>query len=157
MSIETERAALVSVLQGIPDIGVVHTYERYAADLATLRSLYALPPVGGVAPLRGWFVQRRRTTEQRSAAKAYFDRTEWQIVGYMALKDEDQSEIFFDGLVEQIRAALRADLTLGGVVLRPEKDDTAGPTAEVGPVLFAGVLCHKATISLTTKTFQTVP
>lgn len=157
MSIETERAALVALLQGIPDIGVVHAYERYASDLKALVTLYTMPPVDGVAALRGWFVQRRRTTEQRSATRAFFDRTEWQIVGYMALKDEDQSEIFFDGLVEQIRAALRADLTLGGVVMRPEKDETAGPTVEVGPVLFAGALCHKATISVTTKTFHTVP
>ena len=59
--------------------------------------------------------------------------------------------------VEAIRDALRADLTLGGVVMLPDKDDTAGPTVVAGPVLFAGVLCHSATITVINKRFIQTP
>lgn len=156
MSLATERAALVAVLSSVPGIGVVHGYERYAADLATLRTHYTTE-IDGQRQLRGWFVQRVKTTEERSARKAYFDRTAWMLRGYMGLDDAAQSELVFDGLIEAVRDALRADLTLGGTVMLPDKDDTAGPTVDAGPVLFAGVLCHSATITVINKRFIQTP
>lgn len=155
-TLSDELAALVAVVRSVPDVGVVHDYERYAADTQALRNLYTVT-IAGQPQVRGWFVQRWKTIDQKAAAKAAFDRSTWRIVGFMGLKDEDASELVFMGLVESIRDALRADLTLGGVVMPPERDEHAGPAVECGPVLFAGMLCHRAEIHLTTKRFVSVP
>ena len=151
-----ELAALVAVVSSVPDVGVVHNFERYAAEAATLRAHYTTT-VAGQDQIRGWFVQRWKTIDQKAAQKASFDRSTWRIVGFMGLSDADASELVFQGLVEAIRDALRADLTLGGVVMPPERDEHAGPAVECGPVLFAGMLCHRAEIHLTTKRFVSVP
>lgn len=156
MSLELIRSAIVTTLQGIASIGLVHPYERYAADLKALAALYTTE-ISGQRQLRGWYVQRAKTMEAQSAKRAFFDRHTWRVRGFMSLADADQSELVFDGLVEAARAAFRADLTLGGVVMAPEKDEHAGVAVESGPVLFAGVLCHSATLTLTTKSFVTLP
>lgn len=157
MSLETIRDALVAVMAGIPDMGAVHAWERYDKEAGRLLAHYTVE-VDGKRQVRGWFVRRAKTGTTRQAGKAFFDRHAWEIRGYMGIEDATQSERVFDGLVEALRGALLADLTLGGVVMPPERrDDGPELTLETGPVLFAGVLCHSASLQIVTKSFVTVP
>ncbi len=151
MSLEAIRAAIVAVLQRVPDIGRVHDFERYAANLNDLKAIY-VATIDGQEQLRGWFVRRLTTTEITPALGIYDDTHAWEIRGYMALADGAQSEKIFDGLIEAIRAAFRQDENLGGVVdttITPQGEGLA--LVESGPVLFAGVLCHAARLRLMTK------
>lgn len=158
MSLDAIRAALVAVISSVPDMGAVHAWERYDGQTAGLLEHYTVQ-LAGKRQVRGWFVRRVRSETQRQAGKAFFDRHGWEIRGYMGLEDANQSELVFDGLVEALRTALLADLTLGGVVMPPERRDDNTPElrVETGPVLFAGVLCHGASLQLMTKSFVTVP
>jgi len=73
----------------------------------------------------------------------------------MSLDDADSTELTFDTLIESIRDAFRDDDSLGGLIFSTvidNKSNQAGVQVdETAPVLFAGVLCHSARLSLTTR------
>lgn len=151
------RAALVARLQSVPDVGVVHAWQRYTNNLNDLALLY-VSTVGGVRQLRGWYVSRTGTVETSAVPGAYAATHEWELRGFMALDDAAQSEIVFDRLVEAIRDAFRGDDALGGlvgsIVFGGEGEtEQAGVQAQLEPVMFAGVLCHSARLTLRTRTY----
>lgn len=159
--LEAVRAAIVARLNTVPDVGVVHDYQRYAGDLRKLAALY-VTEVGGRPQLRGWYVSRVATVETSAVSGSYAATHEWVLRGYMALDDAAESEIVFDRLVEQIREAFRGDDGLGGlvgsIVFDGSEGSTAGVQAQLEPVMFAGVLCHAARLTLRTRTyFRSVP
>lgn len=145
------RTAIVATLQAVPDIGRVHAWERYAARQEGLRALYVYSTPEG-EQLRGWFVRRLANRRTRNGAGRVRVTTTWQLRGLMAVQDEAASELAFDALIDAIGSAFEADLTLGGTVESTlfEREVGAQLTAS-GPVMFAGVLCHMADITLTTE------
>lgn len=144
------RAALVAKLSGIPDIGVVHDYERLARNDAEFRTLYTTV-VGNKKQLRGWYVRRMSTGETSAVMGEYENSHGWVIRGFMAIDDDAASEKVFDGLIESVRDAYRNDQTLGGLIASVFSPKGEGPRlSESLPVLFGGVLCHSARIELTT-------
>ncbi|NMG48298.1 hypothetical protein GO613_09315 [Azoarcus communis] len=151
---ETTRAALVATLLSVPQVGVVHAYERYAKDLMRLRALYvATLPDGD--QLRGWYVRRLAFRVTRNGAGRPFVHTTWLLRGLMALSDEAQSELAFDDLVDDVRRAIEVDPTLGGAVQTTLFDKELGAQLQAaGPVMFAGVLCHAADLVVTTETLE---
>lgn len=144
------RAAIAAKLAAL-GIGVVHDHEPYAADLSRLKALYQDPASGR---LNGWFVRRTATHEFGTALGRFVERVTWQIRGYYALNEADGSELAFDAQIEAIRDGFRVDPTLGGAVHDTSDGEEGGAAGiqvdESGPVLFAGVLCHAATLRLTT-------
>jgi hypothetical protein len=156
MSLLPIRTAIRDLVAAVANTGVVHLYERYARDMATLKTLYQSAPA---APLCGWYVRREITRETGIAIPRYIEVVQWRLQGFMALDDSGASELTFDDSIEGIRDAFRADLHLGGLV---QKVGLLGATAErgvqlddAGPVMFAGVLCHAARIRLTTTRERT--
>lgn len=156
MSLLAIRTAIRDVVAAVANTGVVHTYERYAKDMAALKALYQTAPNG---PLCGWYVRRENTREVGIAIPRYVEVVQWRLQGFMALDDSAASELVFDDSIEGIRDAFRADTHLGGLVT---KLGVLGATAErgvqlddAGPVMFAGVLCHAARIRLTTTRERT--
>ena len=145
------REAIATTLETVPDIGVVHRYERYANQAGPLAALY-----GSGGQLRGWHIRRVAVSETRlDVAPSVLTR--WEIRGYLALADAAESELVFDRLIDAARAAFRADPTLGGVVATTAAEDVIGlQLADSGPVLFAGVLCHKAVLTLNTREWLVV-
>ena len=135
MSYAAIRDALVTLVQGVSGIAVVHGYERFATDLPALRALY-----GDNGKLHGWSITRDRTTALYRTNTQTERRHRFVIRGYYALDDSAASEQTFQDLIEAIEAAIRNDDTLGGTA------EVAGPlqVQQVGPVMFAGVLCHTA-------------
>lgn len=152
--LESIRSAIVGVVQSVPDTGVVHPYERYAKSPADLAALYTQ---GGA--LAGWFVRRLRSRE-RLVGASWLRIDEWEIRGFRALVDADASEVAMDTVVEGICTAVRADDTLGGVVMdtgdlsQGDTRDAGVAVAESGPVVFCGVLCHGVSLRLTTTTVR---
>lgn len=147
------RTAIVTRLEAVAGIGVVQPYERYAKDLARLRELYVYQ-----SQVRGWFVRRAGWRETAQAGELRTVDTRWQIRGYLSLDDDGASELAFDALVHLIHEAFRADDTLGGIVDSLWTDQAAGVQGDdLGPVMFAGVLCHGARLSLTTRHHEIGP
>ncbi|URX63257.1 hypothetical protein KR767_04090 [Luteibacter anthropi] len=143
------RSAIVAKIQSIPDVGVVHAYERYATAMDKLKSLYVAP---GGDRLLGWFVRRQAIAESSANGRARIVDTTWRVQGVMALNDSDRSELLFDDLIEALRDAFRIDTTLGGLCKAPiPAGEPAGlQLIDAGTVMFAGVLCHGARLALRT-------
>lgn len=146
------RNAIVAALQDVEGIGRVHAFERYAKDTGKLAQLYM---VG--RELHGWYVRRVALREVEWSSDENREVATWRIVGFMALKDEDASELAFDLIIDRIRAAFRNDESLGGLVEQlgdPDGGQGRGESAVQiegsGPVMFCGVLCHQARLLLTT-------
>lgn len=154
MSLLPIRTAIRDTLLSVAGIGVVHLYERYARDLSALKQLYLS---GG--ELRGWFIRRESTRETGIAIPRYLEVVQWQIRGFMALSDENQSELVFDDLVESIRDAFRANSKLDGTVTKTGLLQAGAERGvqldDAGPFMFAGVLSHGARIRLITTRERT--
>ena len=153
MSVAAIRNAIVATLGTVPDIGVVHPYERYANDLAALKALYWSAAHNAV---RGWYVRRPATSELGNIQARTVEVIRWRIVGVMSLSDADASELAFDGLIEGVRNAFAADETLGGAVDQCTApgggggDESGIQLDDSGPVMFGGVLCHACRLGLLT-------
>lgn len=144
------RAAIVAKLMTVPGIGLVHDYERYAKAEKDFRDIYK-----SGERILGWHVRRVTTRETSKIVGRHEGLIGWRIRGYMSIDDVAQSELEFDALIEAVRAAFRSDQTLGGSVdsiVTPDGQHLAGlQLDDSGPVMFAGVLCHGCTLSLTTR------
>lgn len=136
------RDAIAAKVAGVSNIGKVHKFERFAKGEKDFRAMY-----DHNGQIRGWNIRRIARTETSPALGTLNVVNKWRISGFVSLEDSAESELVFDGLVEGLCAAFRADETLGdliaGTVL--ENPNVAGLQVEdSGPVMFAGVLCHSA-------------
>lgn len=161
-TLQQHRAAIVAALASVPEIGIVHDRERHADDNAEFVDQYLYTPPPGSTPadphIRGWWLRRSGTAEHSPNTARHIDVHIWTVRGYLAFRDADATELVLDGLVEQFRAVVRADPTLGGVCepgpLASRDDSTDGvQVADAGPVLFAGVLCHSVVLTLRTWSY----
>jgi len=143
------RNAIATKIAAVPNIGQVHGYERFAKAEKDFRTLYA-----SADRILGWNV-RRASRKETSLAMGRWDITnKWQIKGFLSLDDAAESELVFDRLVEAICDAFRADENLGGIVDTTvmENPNVSGIQVEdSGPVMFSGVLCHSARLTLFTR------
>ena len=132
------RAAIVARIQSVPDVGIVHDRERYLRAEERFRRLYVVTAPNDSEQLRGWWVRRESVRETQPSIGRRLDVTSWRIQGYLALSDEAATETEFDALIESIRDAFRADLSLDGTVdaggLGTEPDGLQ--LLDVGPVTF---------------------
>lgn len=154
MSAATHRAALVALLLAVPNVGRVHDYQRYAREDSAFRTHYLHTLPGGAKQLRGWQISRVGVAEQLVGVGRVLNEHSWWIRGYLALDDAAATELAFDGLVEDIRAAYRADPTLGGLsTAEPITEEDGIQMRDAGPVMFCGVLCHSALLTLQTREY----
>jgi hypothetical protein len=150
------RAAILAKLQAVANIGKVHDYERFAAREADMQALYKDATDGRI---RGWNFYRTATAERDLDLGEVRRLHEWRFSGFLSLDDADATGKSFDDLVEAIATAFRTDRTLGGLVIDvKDMDNETGPSGiqieSIEPVMFAGVLCHRAQLSLVTETTE---
>lgn len=147
------RDAIKVKLEGIAGIGVVHHYERLAKTVGELKAMYVS---GAPAKLLGWNIRRVATSEVSPVVGRYTIDHRWQIRGFMAIDDSAETELVFDGLIDSIRDAFRADETLGNLIGGTQAPPpTIGmQLIEHGPVMFADVLCHGARLAYSTRHIQ---
>lgn len=153
------RAKIKDKLAAITGIGKVHDYERYSNINSDFLTLYKTEVSASVFRILGWNFYRDATAESDLNNGEVRRLYSWRITGYMGLEDADATGKTFDDLVETVATAFRADRTLGGTVL--DIKDMEQPFGESGiqieaiePVMFAGVLCHRARLRLITETTE---
>ncbi len=154
------RAQIKAILDGVANIGVVHDYERFAKTKADLVTLYT-SNAGGSTRVRGWWFDRVATQERDVELGTVRRIHTWRIVGYLSLDDADATGKLLQDLMEAIGTAFRAQRTLGGTVLDIRdlslEDAPSGIQVDgIEPVMFADVLCHRASLRLVTETLDTV-
>lgn len=154
------RTAIKNKIAGVAGMGTVHDRERYTKEAAALAALYKNAAQSGQR-IYGWFVSKRAERERYlDIGRAIID-IGWHVVAYMGLDDADSTELLLDAQLELVRDAFRNDDTLGGAVdtLIIDNGEQAPPRGlqvdEIDHVLFAGVLCHRARLSLTTRSYVT--
>lgn len=155
------RTAIVTTMStAAPNLGRVHPYQRYSKTGADLLRLYGwTDPATGTVVLRGWFVTLVAERYGQIRAGRRTVTTDWRLVGLMGFDDAAASELLITALARMVADAFRADPTLGGTVNRQsDGGDFDAPSGcqiiSVEPVMFAGALAHRATLSLTTQHFQ---
>ena len=140
------RTVIAAVLAGL-DAGPVHQFERYMKEKRSLVDAYTAGD-----RLQGWYIQRRSfLTANPQPDGTVLVTTRWRIRFFMALKDDDKSELIFDDLLDAALAATAESSELQKVVRRLSQPLRL---EEEGPVLFAGVLCHSADMSLESEHIQ---
>lgn len=147
------RAALATLMNTVPGVGLVHTYEPYARTEQAFRALYGWTTPAGAVQVRGWHIRRTATRERELGVGRTFNAHTWQVRGFMALDEAGETELEFDELIEAIRQAYRADPTLGGVAPLSPAEGAGIDVTDSRPVVFAGVLCHSAVLQLTTHAY----
>lgn len=151
MSVATHRSAIVALMSAVADIGLVHDEEPFARAEAAFREFYQWDDGSGVMQLRGWFIRRTRTAERDAGIGRTINAHSWLVRGFASLDTAAGTGKAFDDLVEALRRAYRADPTLNGAVQPGPLDQLSGlQLTDSGPVVLAGVLCHGATLALTT-------
>jgi hypothetical protein len=147
------RAAIKAKLLTVADIGVVNDTERYTDQMSALKVMY-VASIAGADQLRGWHIRKVGHTLITDDLMRWAYHTRWRLRLFMALNDANESEKAFDDLIEAASEAFRLDDNLGGAVLTsidPESNESGLQLEESEPVLFAGVLCHSAKLSLHTQ------
>jgi hypothetical protein len=155
-SLSAIRAQIKAVLESVPDVGIVHDYERFASTRGAMAALYKSGD-----RIKGWWFDRTATREADLDLGAVRRVHTWRLVGYVSLDDADATGKTLQDLVEAIAAAFRAARTLGGTVMDSRDmgytDGPAGVQVDaIEPVMFADILCHRATLRLVTETIETV-
>lgn len=142
------RDEIKTLMLTVPNVGVVHTYERYAASLDVLKPLYV-----SNGQLLGWYIRLLKTQRDTPARGRTAILHTWRVRGFMAFEDGAQSELAFDALVEALQEVFTVHETLDGLVgatAFPDQHVAGLQRDDSGPVMFAGVLCHSALLTLNT-------
>lgn len=142
------RDAIKTKMLTVANVGVINTFERYAASLAAMKPFYV-----SAGKILGWNIRLPRTQRLSPHIGRVMVVHTWRITGYMSLDDSAQSELVLDTLVEALQHAFDADETLGGVIATTNAQE-GGPSGlqrdNAGPVMFCGVLCHSVSLTLFT-------
>lgn len=146
---EAIRDKLYTVISGVPNIGIVHKQKRYKKNNAELKDSF-VSTVSGSDMLLGWEITRAGMTPGTGAFGRMRHRAEiFEVDGWMALVDADNTEQVFQVKVSAVVDALDAinwdDPDMGSINVF-----ASGPCAitVVEEAMFAGVLCHHATLRL---------
>lgn len=150
-SLATMRAAIRARMLTVAGIGVVHDYERYASREKDFADLYMHAPDGEQKRLLGWHIRRVATREFAYSSLQNRVEVDFVIRGWMAIEDARQTEILMDGLVEQLRTAVRRDPSFGGIFDAPIPDGQPFglQLVESQPYMLGGVLCHGVRLAFT--------
>jgi len=135
---EIGLAAIKNVLESVANIGVVHDYDRWTANLQEFRALY-LVTIDGVQQVRGWDICEDTDEWRPTAARGVHEhRVRYLIRGYQSVNDELATGKTFRALAETVCQTLRSNTSLNGAcreVLPPA-------IAVYQPLKFFGILCH---------------
>lgn len=151
-------AAIKSTFESVAGIGRVHDFERFATRESELKELLFDETTQRIF---GWMFFRERSVELDLDLGAVRVQTTWRARAFMGWDDGDSTGLLFDAHLEAAVAAFRADPTLGGLVDALKDLDQSGgqiglQIERIEPVMYAGMLCHRATCSLLTETTQPI-
>ena len=137
------RQQIYAILAAVPNVGVVHDYERWTADWAKFLELFKDPAGGRIL---GWEITRVSYSSIKLSKIQEQVTHEFKIQGYMGMKDADRTDVLFNAIIDgAIAPAFRGNHDLNGAcsetgALRAETIDNRS---------FGSVLCHYADLRLT--------
>lgn len=131
-------------LEAIPEIGIVHAYERQATDLKKFIELFKTDS----GRILGWEITRRAVPEdQRGATSRHHQMV---LRGYQGLQDAEASAVAFQDRCDAICDLFRGASFPAGSKLqyRNAQDSTLTPAQieQIEDRMFGNVLCHTAII-----------
>jgi len=97
--------------------------------------------------IHAWTITRVKTEEETETGSHTSRIHYFRIRGLYGLKDEDETELTFQSLIESICAAFRSNYGLGGQAA----DNSPVHVDLVETRMFGNVLCHYAELSLTAE------
>jgi len=112
------RAQIQTTLQGVSGVGAVHDYERYPRSLA---DFFTSMKSGN--KVNGWVIHRESTQSTRITlgVNGQIERAhKFKIAGFYELDDSAGSEKTFQGLLDAIFEAFKADSGLSGTAFRSD-------------------------------------
>jgi len=142
------RAALATLLNSV-DLGVFYEKERFSKNTRDMATLYGEQINGGYIRL----ISRKRINN-------YDDRhvitLRYQIVYLLSFIDENDSQLTFEDNLEFFDDAFMASDEIEPTTQASHRtDEGAGLSVDdTQPVMFAGVLCHRALMNLTVEYFE---
>jgi len=126
---------LTAQLATIPDIGLVHPYERLTVEPDLASGVF-----GDSQALRAWTLTRESVQHERSPGLESRGQERLVLRGFLSVDDSQASELVLQDLIEQIAALLRPTHTVGAF-------DRVGPL-QIEQVAHSRVgqthLCHFA-------------
>ena len=130
---------LTAQLAAIPDIGLVHPYERLTVEPDLASGVFGDPQT-----IRAWTLTRESVGNERNPGLESRGQERLVLRGYLSVDDPQASELVMQDLLEQIAARLRPAHTVGIF-------DRVGPL-QIEQVAHSLVgqthLCHAATCAL---------
>lgn len=143
MSLTDIRDQIKTILATVDGVGVIHDYERWAADWGKFLELYKNTD----GKINGWTITRTKTDEDCNTASHVTRIHHCTIRGVYGLKDEDASELIFQALIESICAAFRAKYRLNDIAANTEPVQVE----VVENRMFGTVLCHYCELTVTAE------
>ena len=146
MSLSAIREQIKVILAGVAGIGVIHDYERWAADYGTLMNLFK----DSEGRINACIFAQKKRQEKYVVMGAPDKNRVFGITFIMGLKDSEATGILFEDLLERAVDAFRGNDDLNGACLTcsPEWGEVADLSGlQIGliePRMFGGVLCHYA-------------
>lgn len=145
------RTAIVAVLDGIEDIGAVHSRERFVVDPSRYLDLFKVS-IDGESQIRAWLVLRESAVPVMDAA---FNETRrrhlFVLRGLLGFKDSSDTYGTLQALADEVMAAFDTQTTLStsGVIVH-----SVGPCSlrSFENVQYGSTLCHQAEVELPIET-----
>lgn len=142
------RAAIKALVEGVPDIGEVYDYERWAPRWPEYLELFKTS-VGGVDQIRGWTIACERMMSVWEAYQFHRKTYYYVIRGYLGLDDSEATEKTAFALALAVVGELEQYPRLNGTLTNGVFADDEWPRIEVFEArMFGDVLCHYAEIRL---------
>jgi hypothetical protein len=139
--IVADQQGLTEVSCSSQAMGMVHLYERWAADWNVFLGYFRDPETGRIF---GSEIRRAARRGQKLSAMEEQITHTFIIKSYLAVQDADQTELLFNQKLEELAARFRHNQTLNGSC-----DDASALSVEtIDERMFGGVLCHYAESSI---------
>ena len=145
MAYDDIRQEVVSLVESVTDVGVVHDRQRWATNWSTLLDLFKHEMSDGSGSLiRGWMVSRSSILPDTEDSSFGADRElhGFLIRGIMAFSDLEDSEGTFNNLIDQVRSALINSARLDAVSSIVVRYARVVSVRLIDIRMFGSVLCH---------------
>lgn len=139
-------ADIKTKLETVSGTGIIHAYERQAADMKKFIELFK----DHSGKICGWEITRRAVPEhQRGAVMRHHQMI---IMGYMGLQDATASSIVFQNLCDEVCDLFRTATPPVGATWEYRNGDEPAKTPVqielINDRMFSNVLCHHAVIGI---------
>ena len=139
---------IVARLATVTNVGIVHRLQRNFTSDEDFKANMLDRAQGCIA---GWYVSRESFSDTPSSNIENTRVSQWVLRGFRSVKDNDESEITFQQVIDDICAEFRPQSSLGGSV-----ELTKPLQARViGYSTVHGVFCHLAELTMAVQEFYT--